>query len=57
MMAMLVKELQSLLDLCPDDDIVVLESAENEAITNIKIGTGTFRGFTYIESKGDSYDI
>ncbi len=48
---MLVKELIELLDKCPQDDVLLADTGEEEAadVTDLLVGNGTMRGFSYIK--------
>lgn len=48
---MLVKELIVLLKKCPQDDIIMADIGEEDSadVTDVLVGNGTMRGFSYIK--------
>jgi hypothetical protein len=52
---MLVKELIKLLEKCPQDDILLINIGEEAGadVTDVLVGSGTIRGFSYLKIEPD----
>lgn len=48
---MLVKELIELLEKCPQDDVLLADTGEEESadVTDVLVGNGTMRGFSSVK--------